>query len=75
MIDKTGVKFCNSFVKKVGGGNSTLFWLDSWVGNEIILSDKFPRLYRLEMNQQITVGEKRIWEGGLGVGIGIGLEI
>nr|GEW70920.1 putative RNA-directed DNA polymerase, eukaryota, reverse transcriptase zinc-binding domain protein [Tanacetum cinerariifolium] len=64
MIDKTGVNFCNSFVKKVGGGNSTLFWLDSWVGNDIILSVKFPRLYRLEMNQQITVGEKRIWVEG-----------
>ncbi|GJY46224.1 RNA-directed DNA polymerase, eukaryota [Tanacetum coccineum] len=88
----SGLKINLNKTKLYGGGNNTFFWLDSWMGNEIILNEKFPRLivgldqvvntlafgdrgqgfdphplqgrrlYRLEMNQRITVGEK-IWEG------------
>ncbi|GJS00247.1 reverse transcriptase domain, reverse transcriptase zinc-binding domain protein, partial [Tanacetum coccineum] len=27
----------------------------------VVLSEKFPRLYRLEINKDITVGDKRVW--------------
>ncbi|GJV09607.1 RNA-directed DNA polymerase, eukaryota, reverse transcriptase zinc-binding domain protein [Tanacetum coccineum] len=60
-IQNLGFNFCSSFEKKLGNGNNTLFWLDSWIGDGVILSEKFHRLYRLEINKDITVGDKRVW--------------
>ncbi|GJX55919.1 reverse transcriptase domain, reverse transcriptase zinc-binding domain protein [Tanacetum coccineum] len=44
-----------------GNGNRTLIWLDSWIGDGVVLNEKFPRLYRLEINKDITVGDKKVW--------------
>nr|GEY54301.1 hypothetical protein [Tanacetum cinerariifolium] len=42
---------------KMGNGESTLLWDDSWhVGG--ILKDRFPRVYALETSKTINVGEK-----------------
>nr|GEV94752.1 cytochrome P450 [Tanacetum cinerariifolium] len=35
------------FIIKIGNGQDTRFWLDTWIGNEP-LKDSFPRLFRLE---------------------------
>ncbi|GJS11171.1 hypothetical protein Tco_0367967 [Tanacetum coccineum] len=37
------------FRKKISNGSNTLFWLDTWIGNEP-LKDSFPGLFRLESN-------------------------
>ena len=41
----------------MGNGYNTYFWLDSWVGDGVILSEKFPRLFRSETNKNVIVGE------------------
>ena len=37
------------------------FWKDSWVGN-IMLSNMYPRLYSLSLNQGLMVSEVGKWE-------------
>lgn len=71
-IEKTGLNFCSSFGKLIGNGDKTRFWLDSWTGGGVVLSEKFPRLYRLESNINITVGEMREWNGVEWVWVGDG---
>lgn len=56
-IEKTGINFTSSFSKIVGNGYTTRFWEDSWIGDGVILSEKFPRLFRLETHKSVTVGE------------------
>ena len=60
----------------MGNWYNTYFWLDSMVGDGVILSEKFPRLFRLEANKNVTVGEMREWSGvewsGYGDGDGLG---
>ncbi|GJZ21484.1 RNA-directed DNA polymerase, eukaryota [Tanacetum coccineum] len=47
-----------SFVyKEVGDGRDSLFWLDPWL-EDVPLNCKFPRVYALEENKQVSVGEK-----------------
>ncbi|GJX98516.1 hypothetical protein Tco_0355535 [Tanacetum coccineum] len=60
-IDKIGINFCSSFGKMVGNGYNTRFLLDRWVGEGVLLCEKFPRLFRLETNKDESVGEKRVW--------------
>ncbi|XP_071713025.1 uncharacterized protein [Rutidosis leptorrhynchoides] len=45
-----GLDFGALFEKKLGDGGDTLFWDDVWVGGSR-LKDRFPRLFRLEVNQ------------------------
>ena len=47
-----------SFVhKEVGDGKDALFWLDPWL-EDVPLNCKFPRVYALEENKQVSVGDK-----------------
>ncbi|GJU69615.1 retrovirus-related pol polyprotein from transposon TNT 1-94 [Tanacetum coccineum] len=41
----------------VGDGRDSLFWLDPWL-EDVPLNCKFPRVYALEENKQVSVGEK-----------------
>ncbi|GJS11485.1 RNA-directed DNA polymerase, eukaryota, reverse transcriptase zinc-binding domain protein [Tanacetum coccineum] len=50
--------------QKVGNGYNTRFWLDKWVGENVALCENFPRLFRLEIDKDISVGEKRCWRDG-----------
>ncbi|GJS51049.1 hypothetical protein Tco_0624411 [Tanacetum coccineum] len=50
-----------SFEKKLCNGNNALSWLVSWIGDGVVLSGEFPRLYRLEINKDIMVDDKRVW--------------
>lgn len=57
-IEKVGMPFLSSFVKKLVSGSTILFWDDIWVnGNK--LKESYPRLYNLEANKNITVSDKR----------------
>ena len=62
-IEASGISFYSSFVKKMGNGLSTRFWLDPWIGDGVVLKEKFPRLFRLELNESVSVGEMRSWNG------------
>ncbi|GKD91459.1 hypothetical protein Tco_1366966, partial [Tanacetum coccineum] len=64
VIDQSGVNFCSSFGRKMGNGYNTRFWLDKWVGENVALCGNFPRLFRLEIDKDISVGEKRCWRDG-----------
>ncbi|XP_071713042.1 uncharacterized protein [Rutidosis leptorrhynchoides] len=56
-IEEKGVQFRNSLVKSVGNGRCTSFWEDDWLGgNKLRLL--FPRLYRLEQNQDACVADR-----------------
>ncbi|GKA70432.1 hypothetical protein Tco_0776571 [Tanacetum coccineum] len=47
-----------SFVhKEVGDGKDTLFWLDPWL-EDGPFKCKFPRVYALEENKHVSVGDK-----------------
>ncbi|GJT14808.1 hypothetical protein Tco_0873514 [Tanacetum coccineum] len=45
------------FVKQVGDGSSTRFWLDVWLGNSA-LKEAFPRLFLLETNSFCSISER-----------------
>nr|GEX74792.1 RNA-directed DNA polymerase, eukaryota [Tanacetum cinerariifolium] len=42
---------------KVGNGSSTSFWVDKWC-IEGVLKDRFPRMYALELDKNVTVADK-----------------
>ncbi|XP_071704786.1 uncharacterized protein [Rutidosis leptorrhynchoides] len=54
MIDELQVPFKNSFIKSIGDGGRTSFWREHWIGADK-LCKLFPRLYRLESNQEVSV--------------------
>ncbi|XP_071728864.1 uncharacterized protein [Rutidosis leptorrhynchoides] len=56
-IEDLGLTFKGSFAKKLGDGASTSFWNDSWLGN-VVLKNKFKRLWRLDVNSQATVRDR-----------------
>lgn len=49
--------------RKVENGQNTKFWSDRWI-SEDILSVKFPRLYCMEINKNVTVAERLSGNGG-----------
>ncbi|XP_071740106.1 uncharacterized protein [Rutidosis leptorrhynchoides] len=59
MADDTGASFSSSFSKKLGNGNTILFWDEIWCGSER-LGDTFHRLYMLESNKDATVADRII---------------
>ncbi|GJX02450.1 putative RNA-directed DNA polymerase, eukaryota, reverse transcriptase zinc-binding domain protein [Tanacetum coccineum] len=60
-IDRLGIEFTSSFGRKLGNGESIRFWVDKWVGN-YKLCDRFPRLFRLERNKEVHVGDRGCWD-------------
>ncbi|XP_071699026.1 uncharacterized protein [Rutidosis leptorrhynchoides] len=61
-IDELGISFRNSFIRKVGNGNTTSFWNDLWVGN-VEFKNRFKRLAHLETNLESTVGSRVLGTG------------
>ncbi|XP_026459541.1 uncharacterized protein LOC113360224 [Papaver somniferum] len=49
-------KFRLGIMHKVGNGRRTRFWLDKWLGGEV-LKDKFPNLYEVTRKQGSWVSE------------------
>ncbi|GJV21587.1 ankyrin repeat-containing domain, PGG domain protein [Tanacetum coccineum] len=52
-----GISFMDFIQKKVGNGENTSFWDDSWLG-DVALKVLYKRLYALEMCKSISVAEK-----------------
>src|SRR4051794_11545699 len=55
-LDKGLGWFKHMVRKKLGSGNSTKFWLDTWVG-DLPLSTRFPRLFGNSTQQNHLVME------------------
>nr|GEX28845.1 RNA-directed DNA polymerase, eukaryota [Tanacetum cinerariifolium] len=56
-LQSKGINLMDFFQKKVGNGENTSFWDDSWLG-EVALKVLYKMLYALEMCKSITVAEK-----------------
>ncbi|GJW13637.1 RNA-directed DNA polymerase, eukaryota [Tanacetum coccineum] len=52
-----GFDFWNHCKKRIGNGTDTSFWYDSWIGDSA-LHVKFPRLFALELDKDISVAVK-----------------
>jgi len=59
--------FDNNVRHVVGGGGSTFFWTDNWVGC-VPLRERFPRIFDLAVDRWVSVEEmaRRGWEDGGG---------
>ncbi|KAJ9557995.1 hypothetical protein OSB04_012609 [Centaurea solstitialis] len=58
VLDSKGINFSKAFVKNVGNGRDTSFWKERWFGQES-LQETFPRLYRLEKEEDAKVSDRR----------------
>ncbi|XP_071713506.1 uncharacterized protein [Rutidosis leptorrhynchoides] len=56
-IDELAITFRNSFVRKIGDGTTTSFWIDLWLGNDI-LKNGFNLLAHLDSDPGVTVGSR-----------------
>ncbi|XP_071696053.1 uncharacterized protein [Rutidosis leptorrhynchoides] len=56
-INELPVAFKNSFIKTIGDGDTTSFWLEHWIGNDK-LCKLYPRLFRLEESQSVSIKER-----------------
>ncbi|XP_071700150.1 uncharacterized protein [Rutidosis leptorrhynchoides] len=57
LIEDLNIPFRNTFSKSVGNGSSTSFWNEQWIGNNK-LSERFPRLYRLEKSPDALIRDR-----------------
>ncbi|GKB35850.1 RNA-directed DNA polymerase, eukaryota [Tanacetum coccineum] len=57
VLKSTGFDFMSYYSKRIGGGQSTSFWLETWKG-DIPFRDMFPRLFALESAKHICVADK-----------------
>ncbi|XP_071715315.1 uncharacterized protein [Rutidosis leptorrhynchoides] len=62
-MDELQVAFRNSFIKTIGDGGSTSFWTEHWIGEDK-LCNLYPRLFRLEMHQSVSVQDRVKKEDG-----------
>ncbi|GJX19529.1 RNA-directed DNA polymerase, eukaryota, reverse transcriptase zinc-binding domain protein [Tanacetum coccineum] len=56
-LSKLNIDMSSVFVKQVGDGSSTRFWLDVWLGNSA-LKEAFPRLFLPETNSFCSISER-----------------
>ncbi|GJZ08377.1 RNA-directed DNA polymerase, eukaryota, reverse transcriptase zinc-binding domain protein [Tanacetum coccineum] len=56
-LKRKGIDLLSFVRKKVGDGESSLFWDDTWLG-EATLKMQYPRLYALELYKDISVADK-----------------
>nr|GEV27041.1 cytochrome P450 [Tanacetum cinerariifolium] len=52
-----GINLSDLFSKNIGNDESTKFWLDKWLGGSP-LSESYPRLFRLDLNQHFLVCDR-----------------
>ncbi|GKA29079.1 hypothetical protein Tco_0715324 [Tanacetum coccineum] len=57
VLKQQGVNFFEYLQLNMGNGESTTFWEDRWLEGSM-LKDIFPRLYVLEINKKVSVGDK-----------------
>ncbi|GJU50843.1 reverse transcriptase domain, reverse transcriptase zinc-binding domain protein [Tanacetum coccineum] len=56
-IDKLGIEFSSSFVRKVGDGAHISFWRDRWIDGGRLM-DRFYRLFHLDRHKDGVVVDK-----------------
>ncbi|GJV02712.1 putative reverse transcriptase domain-containing protein [Tanacetum coccineum] len=56
-LKEQGVDIFSHCKIRIGNGQSTCFWKDRWIDDHSLLG-KFPRLYALETNKDISVADK-----------------
>ncbi|GJX39773.1 RNA-directed DNA polymerase, eukaryota [Tanacetum coccineum] len=56
-LKSKGIDLMQFIRKKIGNGENTSFWADSWLGDGVIKS-LYPRLFSLESNKSVTVAKK-----------------
>lgn len=49
----------------MGDGEKTKFWTDNWIGEELCLSEIFPRLFSLEVNKEAFVSDRVVKRHGV----------
>ncbi|GKC19136.1 RNA-directed DNA polymerase, eukaryota, reverse transcriptase zinc-binding domain protein [Tanacetum coccineum] len=59
-LNEKGIIPFSTLKRKVNDGTGTKFWRDSWIC-DTPLAIKYPRLFRLEINQECLVSDK--WNG------------
>nr|GEX10206.1 RNA-directed DNA polymerase, eukaryota [Tanacetum cinerariifolium] len=57
VLKQQGVNFFEYLQLNMGNGESTTFWEDRWLEGSV-LKGIFPRLYVLETNKKVSVGDK-----------------
>nr|GEU85267.1 hypothetical protein [Tanacetum cinerariifolium] len=57
VLSGKGFDFVSHVKKRVGNGQNTKFWLDTWILDSP-LSVRFPRLFALDSNKQVSVASK-----------------
>ncbi|GKB64716.1 hypothetical protein Tco_0920902 [Tanacetum coccineum] len=57
VLKQQGVNFFEYLQLNMGNGESTTFWEDRWLEGSVV-KDIFPRLYVLETNKKVSVGDK-----------------
>nr|GEW33007.1 hypothetical protein [Tanacetum cinerariifolium] len=57
LLYSKGINLLVSIKKKIGNGENTMFWEESWKG-DVPLKSLYPRIYALESNKNISVATK-----------------
>nr|GEZ70133.1 hypothetical protein [Tanacetum cinerariifolium] len=60
VIDNMGIPFRDSFIKKVGNGENTLFWKDTWFDCGLAFMVRFHRPFAIENNKDCDISDH--WE-------------
>jgi hypothetical protein len=63
-LDKDSLWFINGIGKKLGNGQSTMFWNEVWIGNQS-LRHMFPRLFGISMQRDEVIGRMGMLEEGV----------
>lgn len=67
-IDRLGIPFKISIIKKVSNGRHTRLWQDRWNDSGDKLKDRFPRLYALEYEKDCVISDRWALQNGEWVG-------
>nr|GEW75330.1 RNA-directed DNA polymerase, eukaryota [Tanacetum cinerariifolium] len=62
VLSGKGFDFVSHVKKRVGNGQNTKFWLDTWILDSP-LSVRFPRLFALDSDKQVLVASKWVASG------------
>ncbi|PWA41260.1 RNA-directed DNA polymerase, eukaryota, Reverse transcriptase zinc-binding domain protein [Artemisia annua] len=63
VIDNKGIHFRDSFFKKVGNGENTLFWKHGWFDSGPAFMVLFPRLFAPENNKDCVISDRWVKDG------------
>ena len=58
-----GLDFFNSFSQKLSAGSEASWW-DKAIARGQSLKERFPRIFAMEMDQQVPFNQRWVWENG-----------